>query len=68
MGMSKNNMKRLDKMTKQLAESCVPAGETVDFYDLGALTSVSESAESAKKGLAKTYAVGLLYSDEAVNQ
>ena len=60
MGMSKKNMNRLDKMMKRLAESSVPEGETLTFYDLAYPVSASEYTREGKKGLAKAAAVGLL--------
>lgn len=60
MGMSKGSMKRMEKMMRKLAEESVPEGETLRFSDVGTLESAKEVSEATKKGLAKTYAVGLL--------
>lgn len=59
MGMSKGNLKRMDKMIKDLAEESVPPGEALIFFDLGAIETAEETLRAAKKGLAKTYAVGI---------
>jgi hypothetical protein len=60
MSMSKGNMNRMEKMMKKLAEESVPEGETLNFCDVGTIESAKEVSDATKKGLAKTYAVGLL--------